>query len=99
METLYKSISSGEFEEVIKKENPVIIDIRTPMEFASGNISGAKNIDFYSSDFSESLKALSKDKTYLIYCRSGSRSKVALGMMKELGFQRVYELGGGIISL
>ena len=80
------------------RNNPdfVILDVRTPQEFAQGHIAGAIMIDFYSMTFRDDLDALDKDKTYLIYCGSGGRSGKTLDIMEELGFQEVYNLLGGI---
>ncbi len=79
-------------------DNPdfVIIDVRTPEEFDGGYIEGAINIDFNSWDFRAKLDALDKDKSYLIYCRSGRRSAGARDIMAELGFREVYNMSGGI---
>ena len=74
----------------------VLLDIRTPAEVEAGHISGAVNLDFYSPAFRVDLAALNRDKVYLIYCRSGNRSGQAFNMMEDLGFERVYDLGGGI---
>ncbi len=74
--------------------NVVIIDVRTPEEFNQEHIQGASNIDFYSDNFKEELSNLDKTKTYVIHCRSGSRSAQALEMMKQLGFREVYNMGG-----
>ena len=79
-------------------DNPnfVIIDVRTPEEYASGYIEKAINLDYYSETFADELDKLDKDKTYLIYCRSGNRSGKALDMMAELGFAEVYNMLGGM---
>ncbi|MFA5962267.1 MAG: rhodanese-like domain-containing protein [Parcubacteria group bacterium] len=102
MEKFWKSISAVEAKEIIKQKSHAgdfcILDVRTEKEFLSGAIPGAINLDIYAQDFSQKLNALDKNKTYLIYCRSGNRSKSALSLMKQLGFQYVYELDGGIIS-
>ena len=74
----------------------MIIDIRTPEEFNEGYIENAVNIDFYSDTFKEDLDKLDKNKTYLIYCRSGNRSGQAMPIMKGLGFKEVYNLSVGI---
>lgn len=74
----------------------IILDVRTPSEYAAGHIEGAINIDFYSSEFEEMVKALDRDDTYLVYCRSGNRSGQARDLMGELGFAEVYNLSGGI---
>ena len=74
----------------------VIVDIRTPEEFNEGHIENAVNTDFYSETFREELDKFDKSKTYFIYCRSGNRSGRAMPVMKELGFQEVYNLSAGI---
>ena len=76
----------------------VIIDVRTPEEFAEEHIENAINIDFYSETFRDELNKLDRNKTYLVYCRSGRRSGNALNIMKELNFREVYNISGGIIE-
>lgn len=83
----------------IEEPNMTLIDIRTKQEYDSGHIDGAINIDFYASDFAQQLDKLEKAGAYSIYCRSGSRSGVALGVMKDLGFTNVADLQGGYASL
>ena len=74
----------------------VIVDIRTPEEFNEGYIEDAVNVDFYSETFREDLNKFEKSKVYFIYCRSGNRSGRAMPIMKELGFQEVYNLSACI---
>ena len=82
------------------EDNPdfIIIDVRTPEEFAEGHVEDAIIIDFYSESFRSEVNALDKNKTYLIYCRSGGRSGKALKIMVELGFREVYNMSGGIVD-
>ena len=82
------------------QNNPdfVILDVRTPEEFANGHIEDAINLDYYSETFRDELNKLDKNKTYLVYCRSGRRSSNALNTMKELKFSEVYNMLGGIIE-
>ena len=77
-------------------DNFVIIDVRTPGEYADGYIKDAVNIDYYSKTFIDDIDKLDKNRTYLIYCRSGGRSGGALDTMEELGFREVYNMLGGI---
>ena len=72
----------------------MVIDVRTPAEFAEGHLDGAINLDLEGGAFEQQLSTLSKDGTYSIYCRSGRRSAVAVEMMKEAGFIYVIDLGG-----
>ncbi len=79
------------------KESPdaILLDVRTPEEFATGNIEGAVNIDFKASDFEQKITGLDKSKTYFVYCLSGIRSGKAADRMSELGFTSLYTLNGG----
>ncbi len=74
----------------------VILDVRTPDEFAAGHLDGATMIDFYSPDFADRLAALDRDVPYLLYCRSGNRSGQARQLMSDLGFADVADIDGGI---
>lgn len=81
--------------EAVQADAPGIIDIRTPEEYAEGHLPGAANIDFYSSDFGQRLSQLDRQKTWLVYCRSGNRSGKSLKKFKKLGFENVLHLRGG----
>ncbi len=97
-----KDISVKEAYDLIAKNKDnqsfMIIDVRTPQEFANEYIENAVNIDYYSEEFQNELNKLDKEKTYLIYCRSGNRSGKVLIIMKELGFREAYNMLGGIIQ-
>lgn len=77
---------------------PVLLDIRTPDEFASGRIAGATNVDFYAADFTARLAELDRDADYVIYCRSGNRTTSALDIFRDLGFTSVRSVDGGILA-
>ena len=79
-------------------ENFVIIDVRTPEEYAGGHIEKAINLDYNSETFADELDQLDKEKTYLIYSQTDQRSGEALDMMAELGFREVYNMLGGIVQ-
>ncbi len=80
------------------QNNPdfVIIDVRTPQEFAEEHIENAINIDYYSETFRDELNNLDKNQTYLVYCRVGRRSGNALDIMAELNFREAYNMLDGI---
>lgn len=78
-----------------KFDQSAVIDVRTPQEFAEGHLAGAVNIDLQSPDFKQQIAALPRDRSYLVYCRSGNRSGVAVLQMKALGFADVTD-GGGV---
>ena len=82
--------------ENIENENFVILDVRKLEEFKSGYIENAVNIDYSSQNFKNEVGKLDKAKTYFVYCRSGNRSREAIKIMKDLGFENIYILESGI---
>jgi rhodanese-related sulfurtransferase len=78
------------------KDNPdfVILDVRTSEEFAAEHIENAVNINLNGPNFREAVNQLDKNKTYVVYCRTGVRAAEAAAIMKELGFKNVYDMGG-----
>lgn len=76
----------------------MVLDVRTPPEFAEGHLKGARNIDFTSPDFHDRLRSLNRNRTYLVYCRSGNRSNKALEAFRELGFTSVLHMNGGTLA-
>ena len=76
----------------------ILMDVRKPEELPDGFIKGARNIDFTGADFSKAISGLDKDKPYFVYCKSGKRSASAVSQMKEMGFNNLYTLEGGLNS-
>lgn len=83
---------------MVSEAGTVVLDIRTPEEFADGRVEGALNIDFYAADFADRIAALDRNATYVVYCRSDSRSGQAMDLFRDLGFAAVHEIDGGILS-
>ena len=71
----------------------IIIDVRTPEEFAAGHLDGAVLIDFRDAAFDQNISALSPDASYIVYCRSGNRSAQAAQRMKAVGINDITDLG------
>jgi phage shock protein E len=76
------------------RDDVTIIDVRTPEEFEDGHLDGAELFDIQAPDFEERITALDRDEPYVVYCRTGNRSAVAVELMEELGFTEVYDAGG-----
>ncbi len=91
----YYNISNKEFARLLLSPNIVVLDVRTPEEYAEGHIAGATLLNFYDDNFDKNLQALDKNKTYLVYCQRGGRSSKTAQRMADLGFTRVYNLQHG----
>lgn len=94
----YENIRQDEFEKLAAQPDAVVLDVRTADEVRQGKIKGAVQIDIFNSAFRDKVSKLDPEKTYLVYCRSGNRSGQACQMMAGLGFKKLYNLNGGIMS-
>ena len=72
----------------------VLIDVRTQEEFDERHIDGATLLPLHLLEQKAEIVFPDKDKTYVIYCRSGIRSYNALLLMKQLGYKAVFDMGG-----
>lgn len=98
--TFVKDIEPKNAYQMIKDGDPaelVILDVCTREEYAQSRINNSINIDFYGDDFKDNISKLDREKTYIVYCLTGQRSSEAIQVMKEAGFQRLYNLKGGIL--
>ncbi len=97
--TAGKTVSQNKFQRLLKKKNTILLDVRTEVEYKAGHIPGSLQIDFLKTeDFKKQVAVLDKSKPYLLYCRSGKRSKDAMTVMKEMGFTKLFDLQGGFNS-
>jgi len=91
-----EDVTPEKFSELSNEPDAVILDVRSAFEFGGDKIKGAQNMSYTSSGFKAYLDKLDKSKSYLVYCASGSRSVDAVKQMKSMGFEKVYNLKGGI---
>jgi rhodanese-related sulfurtransferase len=90
-----KNVDVPEFEALRQEKKSVILDVRTPSEYAVGHIPGAVNIDCQAKDFVEKIAALDKGQSYLVHCAAGARSARACDKMAKLNFSNLYNLKDG----
>ncbi|MCB0707601.1 MAG: rhodanese-like domain-containing protein [Saprospiraceae bacterium] len=97
--TGYTNLNVAEFNAKMQEAGVIILDVRTKEETAEGIIPGAMEINVKDqAGFKDALQDLEKDRTYLVYCRSGKRSSKACGIMAGLGFSSLYNLEGGYLE-
>ena len=94
-----QDMTAGEIKSLL--DNPpaglILLDVRTPGEFASGHIKGAVNMDALEPDFLQKAEKLPPDAPLVVYCRSGNRSARVIERMEKAGLKNeVYHLAHGI---
>ena len=87
------SESSISEDAVVVQSDAIIIDVRTPEEFAAGHLEGAVLIDIKDVSFDSKIAALDPDASYIVYCRSGNRSAQAVERMRGAGIDDITDLG------
>lgn len=80
----------------LKQNDVVLIDVRTPGEFEQGHLENSVNINIADESFKEEVGKLDKSQPVYVYCKVGGRSAKAANMLREMGFEEVYDLKGGI---
>jgi rhodanese-related sulfurtransferase len=86
---------SADYAQLVK-DGAIILDVRTPGEYAGGHIKGSKNIPLQS--LQQNLSKIPKDKVIITCCASGMRSGSAKSILLSSGFKEVHN-GGGWMSL
>jgi rhodanese-related sulfurtransferase len=93
-----KSVDASDFKKLLKNKKSQLIDVRTPSEYRSNKIKGAKNINFHSRNFIDEIDKLDRSKPVLVYCKSGFRSRRSAKKLAKLGFSEIYNLKRGILD-
>ena len=91
---IFKSLTPQEYQAAYATRDHLLVDVRTPEEFASGHIPGAVNIALQT--LPQQMATLPKEQPVVLYCRSGARSREAASMLSQGGFSDIYDLGGFI---
>lgn len=99
----YKSISAEQALEILeeKDKDVLLLDVRTPQEFTGrlGHIDGAKLIPVQVLSSRIDEIAQYKDKTVILVCHSGRRSKIAGNILTQSGFKNVMEISTGMVGV
>jgi rhodanese-related sulfurtransferase len=75
-----------------------LVDVRTPEEHAEGHLPGSANVDVKQPTFAQDIEALGLDKSrpVYLYCRSGGRSEKATQILRQMGYDEAYNVGGAL---
>lgn len=97
--TSKEKLSAKEFSQSLRTtKNPQLIDVRSAEEFSGGHVEHAMNIDWNGTDFQNRIAPLRKSEPVFLYCLSGGRSSAAAASLREQGFEKVYEMPGGMME-
>lgn len=88
-------VTTAEAARLVKKKATIVLDVRTPAEYADGHLRGARLMDFYAKDFWTQVATLPKDATIVVYCKSGRRSKDTETKLASMGYSHVVNMLGG----
>ena len=89
-------LSTTDFQKKLAADgSAILLDVRTPQEYANGHLQNATAINFFDADFKEKVAKLDKTKPIYVYCAVGGRSAKASKVLQESGFKSVYNLLGG----
>jgi rhodanese-related sulfurtransferase len=93
-----RPVGVEEFAKLITQKDIVLMDVRTPKEYAEGHLKGAVNVT-WGDEFEKQVKGvkIGAKKTVAVYCRRGRRSHAAAEMLVKMGYD-VVELDGGIMA-
>ena len=92
-------LDTRSYKEAVLGKNVQLVDVRTQREFRSGHIGKAVNIDLYRGGaFERAFEKFDKQKPVYLYCRSGTRSQKAARKLLAMGFEKIYDLKGGILQ-
>ncbi len=90
--TPHQRLTPQQYQSTYATRDHLLVDVRSPEEFASGHIPGAVNIAL--PGLPQQMATLPKDRPIILYCRSGARSNSAVQMLAQGGFENVHDLGG-----
>ncbi|WP_229720527.1 rhodanese-like domain-containing protein [Winogradskyella helgolandensis] len=89
-------VTAAEMQSILELEDVQLIDVRSPKEHEEMHIVNSQNIDFKSPTFDEDILKLDKNKPVILYCNSGRSSAKCARKLEDAGFEKIYDLEGGL---
>ncbi len=77
----------------------LLIDVRSPQEYKESHLEGAINLPLYDIEEKAREQIKKKDTPMIIYCQSGSRSRRAMQILRQEGYENLYEIKGGLDNI
>ena len=93
-EELPVKITATQAKEIIAGGDAIVLDVRSPEEFAQGYIEGAISMPVDEIEALVPALITDKNQVILVYCRAGNRSNIAALALSDMGFTQVFDFGG-----
>ena len=87
------NITGKAAQQLVKTHHAVLVDVRTPAEYAMDHLDGAVNVPLGELEARLADFPARKDQDVIVYCRSGHRSARAAAVLRDAGFTEVHDLG------
>ncbi len=94
----YVNLKPAPFKKELANQKGIVLDVRTPAEYAKGHLPNAINLNYLDPGFKQAIKELKPNQPYFIYCAVGGRSAKACAQLKNTGLNKIYNLEGGITA-
>ena len=93
-----REVSVQQAVQLINRKDALVVDVRDTGEFEAGHVAGARHVP--EKQLTERLRELEKfrERPIIVTCRSGTRSGVAVQVLRRHGFKEAFNLGGGIAA-
>jgi rhodanese-related sulfurtransferase len=92
-----RNILSSEAKSLLEKnKNIYLLDVRTPQEYSQGRLAGSVLIPI--GEFERRISEVPKNRTIVVYCAVGSRSKPVASFLARQGYKEVYNMTDGIVG-
>jgi rhodanese-related sulfurtransferase len=92
-----KNVTSREVKALLdKNRNIYLLDVRTPQEYSQGRLAGSTLIPI--GEFERRVREVPKNKTIIVYCAVGSRSKPVASFLSQQGYKDVYHMTDGLVG-
>ncbi|MDR3387137.1 MAG: rhodanese-like domain-containing protein [Rudaea sp.] len=94
----YRELTPAALTQLINRQNALVVDLSSTVDFENGHIAGARNVQMSQFDPENKDLAKARELPIAVYCKSGNTSTQAAARLVKAGFKHVYWLGGGLAA-
>jgi rhodanese-related sulfurtransferase len=91
-------LTKSDYYQLFDEDNGIIVDVRNGNHSDGKRLDKAVHVDIMSGNFVEFFNDIDRNRPVLVYCDNGSRSKIAIRVLSELGFEKLYHMTNGVLE-